>query len=87
MRIVCLRTGRTLVADLSASDATATMERRIREACAESRITSENTDRIVANYRKTGFHPFMFDVVSDTSRKHTDGVCWCMLPFYFKGIA
>jgi hypothetical protein len=64
MRIVCLRTGKTLEADVSATDVAATMERRIRAACHDNRITPENTDKIVANYQRRGFHPFMFDVRS-----------------------
>jgi len=62
MRIVDLRTGKTLVDNLSVSDVATTMERRIREACYDSRITPTNTDKIVDNYHKRGFHPFMFDV-------------------------
>jgi len=38
------------------------MEQHIRQACYDSRITPENIDKIVENYRKRGFHPFMFDV-------------------------
>lgn len=64
MRIICLRSGKTLVDKLSAIDAMAEMERRIRKMCYDSRISSENTDAIVANYCKRGFHPFMFDVRS-----------------------
>lgn len=62
MRIVCLRTGKTLVDKLSVTEVSSTMEQRIRQACYDNRITPENTDKIVENYRKRDFHPFMFDV-------------------------
>lgn len=65
MKIIDLRTGKTLADGLSASEITAEMERRIRLACFESRITPENTETIVANYKRRGFQPFMFDVAAD----------------------
>lgn len=64
MRIVDLRTGKVLADKLSATEIGPAMERRIREACYDSRITPENTERIVTNYQRRGFHPFMFDARS-----------------------
>lgn len=62
MKIICIRTGKVLADKLSATEIGPALERCIREACRGSHITSENTEKIVANYRAQGFHPFMFDV-------------------------
>ena len=63
MKIVDLRTGRTLVDKLSASEVGPHMHARIRQACKDSGISEAAAERIVANYTKTGFQPFMFEVV------------------------
>ena len=63
MKIVDLRTGRTLVDKLSASEAREHMHTRIRQACQDSNISEESTTQIIANYERTGFQPFMFEVV------------------------
>lgn len=62
MKIVDLRTGRTLVDKLSASEVSEHMHTRIRQVCKVSGISEENTEQIIANHTKTGFQPFMFEV-------------------------
>ena len=39
------------------------MHTRIRQACQDSNISEESTTQIIANYERTGFQPFMFEVV------------------------
>jgi len=62
MKIVDLRTGRALASGLSASEISTEMEVRIRQACKASCISAESTEKIVRNYKRTGFQPFMFEV-------------------------
>ena len=39
------------------------MHARIRQVCKDSGIGEAAAEQIVANYTKTGFQPFMFEVV------------------------
>jgi len=63
VKIVDLRTGRTLVDKLSASEVGPLMRARIRQVCKNSGIGEAAAEQIVTNYTKTGFQPFMFEVV------------------------
>ena len=68
MIIRCLRTGAVLERDLTITTAGEAMERRIRAAAAD--WLPENTEAVVDKYKRTGQHPFMFDVfANETARR------------------
>lgn len=60
MIIRCLRTGAVLEKDLTITTAGEAMVRRIRAAAAD--WLPENIEAVVNKYKRTGQHPFMFDV-------------------------
>jgi hypothetical protein len=63
MIIRCLRTGAVLERNLTITTAGEAMERRIRAAAAD--WMPENIEAVVAKYKRTGQHPFMFDVFAN----------------------
>ena len=60
MKIVCLRTGKTLVDKLSNTEASQLMLEKIKQET--KHWTKENQEKVLNNYAKTGNHPFMFEV-------------------------
>ena len=70
MIIRCLRTGAVLERDLTITTAGEAMEWRIRAAAAD--WLPENIEAVVAKYKRTGWHPFMFDVFANETRRQDD---------------
>ncbi len=62
MIIACLRTGKTLVKDLTITTASEKMLEMIRDKCKEAGWDQNNTDQAIAKYVKPGRHCFMFDL-------------------------
>ena len=60
MIIKCLRTSAILEKDLTVTTAEEAMVRRIRDAAAD--WLPENIEAVVNKYKRTGHHPFMFDI-------------------------
>ena len=67
MIIRCLRTGAVLERNLTITTAGEAMERRIRAAAAD--WLPENIEAVVAKYKRTGQHPFMFDVFANETTR------------------
>jgi hypothetical protein len=67
MMIRCLRTGAVLEKDLTITTAGEAMVRRIRAAAAD--WLPENIEAVVNKYKRTGQHPFMFELGSETTRR------------------
>ena len=67
MIIRCLRTGAVLERDLTITTAGEAMLRRIRAAAAD--WLPENIEAVVNKYKRTGYHPFMFDVFADETTR------------------
>jgi hypothetical protein len=65
MIIRCLRTGAVLERNLTITTAGEAMEQRIRAAAAAADWLPENIEAVVAKYKRTGQHPFMFDVFAN----------------------
>lgn len=69
MVIRCLRTGAVLEKDLTLTTVGEAMVRRIRAAAAD--WMPENIEAVVNKYKRTGHHPFMFDVFANETSKLT----------------
>ena len=74
MIIKCLRTGAILEKDLTVTTAEEAMVRRIRDAAAD--WLPENIEAVVNKYKRTGHHPFMFDIFGGESGR----LCWTPSP-------
>ena len=62
MKIICLRTGRTIEKNLSISEASNAMIERLKTTCQQEKWTQENTEKLIKNYQMYSKNPFMFEV-------------------------
>ena len=76
MIIKCLRTSAILEKDLTVTTAEEAMVRRIRDAAAD--WLPENIEAVVNKYKRTGHHPFMFDIFGGPGE--SGRLCWTPSP-------
>jgi len=68
MRIYDPTTGKILESGLTLAEANASIERRIREHCAD-RWKPENIEALVDKWKRTGFHPYNFAIEAEVKCK------------------